>query len=75
MMLENGIIWGSTGDAGNRWGIAHLQTVWAHLCVKWKSLTANSFEDSVAELKAYAREQLESVIASGYSNRAYALAA
>ena len=44
----------------------------AHLCVKWKNLTAK--EDIFADLRAFAREQLEGVIASQYSQNAPAYA-
>jgi len=42
----------------------------ADLSVKWKKTTDNSFEESVADLKAFAREQLEGVTASLFAQRA-----
>lgn len=44
----------------------------AHLCVKRKKPTAK--EDIFADLRAFAREQLEGVIATNYSQNAPAFA-
>lgn len=54
---------------------ALLKLVRAHQCVNRKKLTANSFENAVSDLKAFAREQLEGVIAAQFAQRAvYAFA-